>query len=87
MLCYGMTNMATKFEIDVIELKEDYLHPDLQTLLPYLNQYQLSSTSFWEAMVKTQIAHVTLKPSFNARTLFYNLQRLLLLQILYISLF
>jgi hypothetical protein len=34
-----------------------------------LNQYQLSSTAFWEAMVKTQIAHPinNMTPKFNTQ--------------------
>jgi hypothetical protein len=69
MLCYGMTNMATKFEIDVIQLKEDYLHPDIDALLPYLNQYQLSATDFWQTMVKKQVTHPinNMTPKFNSQ--------------------
>jgi hypothetical protein len=69
MLCYGMTNMATKFEIDVIQLKEYYLHPDIDALLPYLNQYQVSATDFWQTMVKKQVTHPinNMTPKFNSQ--------------------
>lgn len=55
MLFYGATARPTKFAIDLIQIKEDYLHPDSTVTNAGTNggvNYQVQRSAFWQTLLR-----------------------------------
>lgn len=60
MMCYGSAKMATEYTIEVIQLREDYLCPDIMSgTLPSTAgiDYKNAANQFWNSYVKSYCAH------------------------------
>lgn len=65
MLCYGASTFATQYAIDVVQLRDDFMHPDLlsgsASNLPggsvSTGNYRASTLGFYEYLTKPFIAH------------------------------
>lgn len=64
LLCYGAANMATDFSIDLVQIKEDYMHPGFVTNTSNLNSnitsnadYANSTIAVYESLLKPYVAH------------------------------
>lgn len=72
MQCYGATDRPTKFSIDLIKLKEDYLHPEfVNGLAPTFNStlgvsYEIEKDAFWQSMVRPYMYNTIVDSNYKA---------------------